>query len=84
MFHHERWDGEGYPHRLKGEEIPLSARIFSVIDVWDAMTSERPYRKAIPPKEALVHIQKGAGNHFDPYVVEEFVEMIEEEGKTKE
>jgi len=81
MFHHERWDGDGYPHRLKGEDIPLSARLFAVIDVWDAMTSERPYRKALPLNKAKEHIQDGAGNHFDPKVVEVFLEMIEEEGE---
>ncbi|MEN8242002.1 MAG: HD domain-containing phosphohydrolase [Chloroflexota bacterium] len=83
MFHHERWDGDGYPHRLKGEEIPLSARIFAVIDVWDAITSERPYRKALPEKKAIAHIQDGAGNHFDPKVVTAFLEMIQEGGETE-
>jgi putative nucleotidyltransferase with HDIG domain len=78
MFHHERWDGDGYPHGLKGEEIPLSARVFAVIDVWDAMTSERPYRKALSQKEAIEHIQEGAGTHFDPKVVKTFVEMVKE------
>jgi putative nucleotidyltransferase with HDIG domain len=74
--HHEKWDGTGYPRGLKGEEIPLSARIFSVVDVWDALTSDRPYRSAWSPEKALAHIQEGAGSHFDLQVVEVFIEMI--------
>jgi putative nucleotidyltransferase with HDIG domain len=72
--HHEKWDGSGYPRRLKGEEIPLAARIFAVIDVYDALTSDRPYRKAWTPEKTLEHIRAGAGTHFDPKVLEVFLE----------
>lgn len=73
--HHEKWDGSGYPQGLKGEEIPLSARIFAVIDVWDALTSDRPYRPAWPREMARNLIRDEAGRHFDPRVVEKFLEM---------
>ena len=73
--HHEHWDGTGYPRGLKGEEIPISARIFSVVDVWDALRSDRPYRKAMPDEEAWTWIHKGRGSMFDPRVVDEFVAM---------
>ncbi len=74
--HHEKWDGTGYPRGLKGEEIPITARIFAVIDVWDALTSDRPYRRAWSREQALSHIQQGAGQHFDPRVVDMFHKMI--------
>ncbi len=74
--HHEKWDGTGYPRGLKREEIPLVARLFAVVDVWDALTSDRPYRAAWLPGKTLAHIQAGAGNHFDPHVVEVFVDLI--------
>ena len=74
--HHERWDGTGYPRGLKGEEIPLAARIFAIVDVFDALTSERPYRHAWSREDTLEHIQKGAGKHFDPKLVEVFMTMI--------
>jgi putative nucleotidyltransferase with HDIG domain len=70
--HHERWDGSGYPRQLKAEQIPLSARLFSVADVWDALTSNRPYREAWTEYEALEYIKSQAGKHFDPQVVEVF------------
>lgn len=73
--HHERWDGTGYPRRLKGKEIPFSARIFPVIDVWDALISNRPYRKGLPPDEVRQHIQADSGKHFDPRVVEAFMKL---------
>jgi putative nucleotidyltransferase with HDIG domain len=73
--HHEKWDGSGYPRNLRGEEIPFAARIFSVVDVWDALTSERPYRKPMDTAEVRQHIREGAGSHFDPQVVEAFLEM---------
>jgi HD-GYP domain-containing protein (c-di-GMP phosphodiesterase class II) len=76
-FHHERWDGKGYPCSLKGEEIPLTARIFAVVDVWDALTSDRPYRAAWSPEKTLAHIREGAGSHFDPRVVQAFVDLME-------
>lgn len=71
--HHEKWDGTGYPRRLKGEEIPFAARIFSVIDVWDALTSERPYHKALPHPEVRRKIKADADKHFDPRVVDAFM-----------
>lgn len=75
--HHERWNGTGYPQGLRGEEIPLPARIFAVIDVFDALTSDRPYRKAWTKDDALAHIQCQAGIHFDPQVVEVFLERVD-------
>ncbi len=80
-YHHERWDGTGYPHKLKGEQIPLAARIFALVDVWDALTSDRPYRKAWSPRKALAHIYKQSGKHFDPQVVEAFKALIGHEGQ---
>lgn len=73
--HHEKWDGSGYPRGLVGGEIPLAARIFAVVDVYDALTSDRPYRKAWSQERALAHIQAGAGTHFDPAVVDAFLEL---------
>jgi len=74
--HHEKWDGSGYPRRLAGEQIPLAARIFAVIDVWDALRSDRPYRKAWSDSDALAHIRQQAGVHFDPQVVEAFLKLV--------
>ncbi|HSK86890.1 MAG TPA: HD-GYP domain-containing protein, partial [Anaerolineales bacterium] len=73
--HHEKWDGSGYPRGLRGEEIPLAARIFPVTDVWDALTSNRPYRGALPHAEVRQKIEDDAGRHFDPRVVEAFMEL---------
>ncbi|MBF0434752.1 MAG: DUF3369 domain-containing protein [Magnetococcales bacterium] len=73
LSHHERWDGTGYPMGLKGEEIPLPARIVAVVDVFDALVSDRPYKKAWSVMEALEEIKRGAGTHFDPQVVEAFL-----------
>ena len=73
--HHEKWDGSGYPRGLKGEEIPLNARIFSVVDAFDAMTFDRPYSKAIPFEAAIAEIKRCAGSHFDPRVVESFLRV---------
>jgi PAS domain S-box-containing protein/putative nucleotidyltransferase with HDIG domain len=73
--HHEKWDGTGYPRGLKGEQIPLAARIFAVVDVWDALISDRPYRKAWSEEKARLHIQTGAGAHFDPQMVKAFLRM---------
>ena len=75
--HHEKWDGTGYPRNLKNEQIPLAARIFAVIDVWDALISERPYRKPWSGEDALTYIRDQTGKHFDPRVVEVFFEIIE-------
>jgi PAS domain S-box-containing protein len=73
--HHEKWDGTGYPRGLKGEAIPLASRIFAVIDVWDALNSDRPYRKAWPREKILDHIKEQSGKHFDPKVVEVFLDL---------
>jgi putative nucleotidyltransferase with HDIG domain len=78
-FHHERWDGSGYPNGLAGEQIPIEARLFAIIDVWDALTSDRTYRRAWPPEEALRYLQEQSGKAFDPQVVEAFVGMMTEE-----
>lgn len=75
--HHERVDGRGYPHGLKGDEIPLSARVFSVVDALDAMTSDRPYRSALPVDDAVAEIARGSGTQFDPEVVEAFLILME-------
>jgi len=76
LYHHEKWDGTGYPHGLKGEEIPLSARIFAVVDVYDALTSNRPYRSAWAKDKALEYIGSLTGSHFDPQVVQRFLEPV--------
>ena len=73
--HHEKWDGSGYPRNLRGEEIPFAARIFAVVDVWDALTSERPYREPMDTAEVRQHIREGAGSHFDPQVVDAFLKI---------
>ncbi|WP_066638176.1 HD domain-containing phosphohydrolase [Desulfolucanica intricata] len=74
--HHEKWDGTGYPRGLKGEEIPLEARIFAIVDVWDALCSDRPYRPAMPENKAFDYIRGQAGKHFDPKVVELFLGLM--------
>ncbi len=76
--HHEKWDGCGYPRGLSGEQIPLTARIFAVVDVWDALRSDRPYRPAWPEQKALEYIKDEAGKHFDPKVVKEFLKFVEQ------
>lgn len=76
--HHEWFDGTGYPRGLRGEEIPLAARIFSIADSFDAMTSDRPYRRALTLERALDEIRTGAGTQFDPQVVDAFLELIDE------
>jgi HD-GYP domain-containing protein (c-di-GMP phosphodiesterase class II) len=73
--HHEKWDGTGYPRGLKGTYIPLAARIFAVVDVWDALNSDRPYRPAWPEEKALEHIQASSGTHFDPQIVDLFMSL---------
>jgi putative nucleotidyltransferase with HDIG domain len=73
--HHEKWDGTGYPRGLRGEDIPFSARIFPVIDVWDALISDRPYRKGLPQDEVRQYIHADSGKHFDPRVVNAFFEL---------
>ncbi len=76
--HHERWDGTGYPRGLKGEEIPLAARLFAVVDVWDALCSDRPYRKGWSAEKVLDYIRSQSGTHFDPQVVELFLNAVTE------
>ncbi|MCG8553248.1 MAG: HD domain-containing protein, partial [Desulfobacterales bacterium] len=76
--HHERWDGSGYPEGLKGEEIPLSARLMALADVYDALISKRVYKPAFPHEKARDLIVKARGTHFDPVVVDAFVEIEEE------
>ncbi|HEX9333623.1 MAG TPA: HD domain-containing phosphohydrolase, partial [Anaerolineales bacterium] len=75
--HHEKWDGTGYPRGLHSKEIPLAARLFAVVDVWDALRSDRPYRPAWSEQAALDYIREQAGKHFDPQVVQAFLKMIE-------
>lgn len=77
--HHERWDGSGYPRGLRGEQIPLTARIFAVVDVWDALRSMRPYRTPWPEERVMLHIQSLSGTHFDPQVVGVFLDLIREQ-----
>jgi HD-GYP domain-containing protein (c-di-GMP phosphodiesterase class II) len=79
LRHHERWDGTGYPDGLRNESIPFPARMFAVVDVFDALTSDRPYRQAIPQSEALAQIRDKSGIHFDPQVVRVFLSMFREE-----
>jgi HD-GYP domain-containing protein (c-di-GMP phosphodiesterase class II) len=78
--HHERYDGEGYPDGLAGEEISLFARIVAVADVWDALTSDRAYRPAWPPDRALGHLEAGRGTHFDPGCLDAFLSVMAERG----
>ncbi len=74
--HHERWDGTGYPRGLKGEQIPLAARIFMIVDVWDALRSDRPYRASWPEPDVFDFIRQGSGTHFDPKAVELFFQHM--------
>ncbi len=75
--HHERWDGTGYPLGLKGTQIPLAARIFSIVDVWDALISERPYRSSWPPENVIEYLREQAGRQFDPHIVSIFVNLVQ-------
>ncbi len=83
-YHHEKWDGSGYPQGLKGEEIPLAARIFAIVDVWDALTTDRPYRAAWEKEKTLQYVKAESGKHFDPHIVELFCKMIDSLQTTKE
>ncbi|MCQ4925468.1 diguanylate cyclase [Tissierella carlieri] len=76
LYHHERWDGKGYPHELKGEEIPLLSRIFSVVDVYDAITQNKPHRKAMCLNEAIDFLLENKGIQFDPYIVDSFIKIL--------
>lgn len=77
--HHEKWDGTGYPRGLKGEQIPLAARIFAIVDVWDALLSDRPYRRGWSQSQVRQHIQAESGKYFDPRVVEVFLRLTADE-----
>jgi diguanylate cyclase (GGDEF)-like protein/PAS domain S-box-containing protein len=79
LCHHERWDGDGYPEGIKGREIPLISRIISVVDAYDAMTNDRPYRKALSKEEAIEELKKCSGSQFDPYLVKKFISIVEDE-----
>jgi putative two-component system response regulator len=81
--HHEKWDGTGYPRGLKGKDVSLMCRIVPIADVFDALTSERPYKKAWTPEKAVEVIQKDAGTHFDPTLVEAFMDVLPEVLKIK-
>ncbi len=76
--HHEKWDGTGYPRGLKGEQIPLAARLFAVVDVWDALRSDRPYRKGWSDDKVYEYIKSLTGTHFDPRAVELFFKVLSE------
>ena len=76
-YHHEKWDGTGYPRGLRGEQIPLPARIFAVVDVWDALSSDRPYRNAWPREKIEQYLISESATHFDPHVVTIFLKMVE-------
>jgi HD-GYP domain-containing protein (c-di-GMP phosphodiesterase class II) len=80
LHHHERWDGTGYPDRLRGEDIPLIARVVAVADVWDALTSDRSYRPGFAPQVALAHITAGRGSHFEPALVDAFLALVADWG----
>jgi len=84
LYHHERWDGKGYPYGIAGEEIPLPARIFAIVDVWDALQTDRPYRKAFTMDEALLHMRKQSGKHFDPAILKIFLDIQEENLRKKQ
>jgi HD-GYP domain-containing protein (c-di-GMP phosphodiesterase class II) len=77
-YHHERWDGRGYPYRIHGEEIPLAARIFAIVDAWDAMTNDRPYRRALAVETAVSQIEAASGTQFDPVLGRAFLSVVPE------
>ena len=76
LYHHEKYDGSGYPHKLAGEDIPVEARIIAIADVFDALTSERPYKKEWPVEEAVELLRRESGKHFDPQLVELFIGQL--------
>ena len=78
LYHHERWDGSGYPSGKAGEEIPVEARVLAVADAFDAMTSDRPYRRALSREEALAEVERCAGTQFDPKIARAFLEVFGE------
>ncbi len=73
--HHEKWDGSGYPRGIRGEDIPLAARIFAVVDVWDALRSDRPYRNGWPEERVREYLKAESGTHFDPSIADVFLKM---------
>lgn len=79
--HHEKWNGSGYPRGLAGNEIPIAARLFALVDVWDALRSDRPYRNAMPKSEVLEYIRNNSGIHFDPSLVDVFMELIKDDSE---
>ncbi|MHB0967465.1 MAG: HD-GYP domain-containing protein, partial [Bellilinea sp.] len=79
--HHERWDGSGYPRGLQAEDIPLTARIFAVVDIWDALTHDRPYRTAWDKSRAAAYLREQAGVQLDPRAVNEFLAILKEDGE---
>jgi HD-GYP domain-containing protein (c-di-GMP phosphodiesterase class II) len=79
LYHHERWDGSGYPYGLAGEQIPLVARLFAVVDVFDALTSDRPYRSAWSHLQTVEYLKEHAGRLFDPTVVKLFLEIVDQQ-----
>jgi len=80
-YHHEKWDGSGYPHGMKGDEIPISARIFAYVDVWDALLSDRPYRKAWPFEKVRDYIRSQSGMHFDPNLLNVIEKVVFEQSE---
>ena len=77
FYHHERWNGSGYPHGLKGESIPLAARLFAIIDVWDALRSDRPYRKELPREQVIEYLREKSDILFEPRLVDLFLDFVE-------
>ena len=77
LHHHERWDGKGYPLGLSGEDIPVESRVLAIIDAYDAMTNNRPYREALPQEQALAEIKKNRGLMFDPQLTDQFLKLVE-------
>lgn len=80
LYHHERWDGSGYPHGLKGEDIPVEGRLLAIVDVYDALTIARPYHPARTPYEVIQFLQISAGRQFDPHLVPVFVKAMNTKG----
>jgi HD-GYP domain-containing protein (c-di-GMP phosphodiesterase class II) len=78
--HHEKWNGMGYPNQLMGEDIPFAARLFAIVDVYDALTSDRPYRSAWSQTDTMKYLSDQSGTHFDPHVVPVFIEMMNNPG----
>ena len=77
LTHHERWDGNGYPNGLAGEDIPAEGRVTAIADVYDALTSDRVYRLALDPDDAIAHMRSGRGRHFDPDLLDLFIDTID-------